>query len=981
MRENICFYFMQTHVLFIFSLVLLCFNTTAATSLGHKLVVAAGGATNTCINNEREALLRIKARLLHPNDPLSTWRREEEDDCCKWRGVTCDNQTGHVTMLDLMCSYYTGVGGEVSFSLLNLTYLNHLDLSDCSFHGTIPPFIGSMTQLTFLNLASNHFVGTIPMSIGSLKNLTTIDLSENNFSGIIPRSIGSLTKLTSLSLSNNSLHGTIPREFGNLTNLLTLDLRYLDSCTIENLDWLSSLSSLSKLDMDGTSLAKVNNWVNVIIGLQNLYWLTLGRCDLSKVMHPYSSVVNSSSSIGVLYLDNNNLNSSSYRWLCPLVGKKLTSFDVSGNSFDGNLSDFLNNLSRCTSLQQQQQQQQTQSRRGGGCTSLQQQQQHTRSRRVGGCTSLNRLFTLDASGNQLTGSLSDEIKNFSSLDTLNLAYNHLNGTISDKLWQLPTLHRLNLSSNSLRGVISENIGKSNLFKVDLSHNSLEGALFNADLSELSMSVQYIDFSSNKLGPCFPKWIQKMKKLRHLDLSNNSISETFPTENWNQWLPSQLRYLDLSLNNISGTLPESLSNPKLEFVDLSSNSFYGPIPTFPAQISFLDLSDNSLTGKLPDSLKNLTYLKVLNLGHNMLSGYIPPCVGCFGQLEKLSLYSNSFSGELPLFLKNCTKLSLLNLGANKLYGNIPVWIGKDLSRLYALSLKSNNFSGAIPSQICQLASLQILDLSFNNLQGTIPSCVHNLTSMVQKGLFTEHNLHRYNNRLDIQARYYSVDYSYDHLLIQWQGKVNEFGRNLRLMKTIDLSTNSLTGPIPYEITNLQGLVVLNLSHNALLGEIPKNIGQMQQLQTLDLSKNNFSGGLPSSMSQLNFLNYLDVSDNNLSGRIPSGTQLQTFELSRFIGNARLCGPPLTKYCPGDKELEVTPVVGESKSNGETIDELKRWFYIGGAAGFVTAFWIVFGTLLLNRRARHAFFECQDSLKDWVYVKVAVFMAKWRRVACA
>ena len=139
MRENICFYFMQTHVLFILSLVLLWFNTTTATSLGHKLVVAAGGATNTCVDNEREALLAFKARLLDPDDLLSAWRREEVDDCCKWSGVTCDNQTGHVTMLHLMCDYYTGgVGGEISLSLLNLTYLNHLDLSFYSFHGTIP---------------------------------------------------------------------------------------------------------------------------------------------------------------------------------------------------------------------------------------------------------------------------------------------------------------------------------------------------------------------------------------------------------------------------------------------------------------------------------------------------------------------------------------------------------------------------------------------------------------------------------------------------------------------------------------------------------------------------------------------------------------------------------------------------------------------------------------------------------------------------
>ncbi|GKD27444.1 putative leucine-rich repeat protein [Tanacetum coccineum] len=252
-----------------------------ATSLGHQLVVATGGAaTNKCIDNERQALLGFKARLLDPDDLVSTWRPEEEDDCCKWSGVTCDNQTGHVTMLDLS-AYYTigGVGGEISLSLLNLTYLNHLDLSENSFHGTILPFIGSMTHLTYLDLSYNHFtgsiksigsltgltflklaanqfVGAIPMSIGNLTNLTQLildtnnlsgtipefigsmtkltdlDLGWNNFSGTIPRSIGSLTKLTVLYLSSNSLHGIIPPEFGNLTNLQTLSLGILGSCRV-----------------------------------------------------------------------------------------------------------------------------------------------------------------------------------------------------------------------------------------------------------------------------------------------------------------------------------------------------------------------------------------------------------------------------------------------------------------------------------------------------------------------------------------------------------------------------------------------------------------------------------------------------------------------------------------------------------------------------------------------------------------------------
>ncbi|GJR25795.1 leucine-rich repeat-containing protein [Tanacetum coccineum] len=247
-----------------------------------------------------------------------------------------------------------------------------------------------------------------------------------------------------------------------------------------------------------------------------------------------------------------------------------------------------------------------------------------------------------------------------------------------------------------------------------------------------------------------------------------------------------------------------------------------------------------------------------------------CNPYLGQLETLCLYNNSFSGELPLNLKNCTELSLLDLGANILYGNIPVWIGKNMSRLYALSLKSNNLFGTIPSQICQLESLQILDLSFNNLHGTIPPCVNNLTSMVQKGFFLEQNKHHYSIFINYTG---FVDNSYiDHLLIEWQGKVNEFSSILGLLKVIDLSSNNLTGQIPNEVTNLHGLLVLDLSNNSLVGGIPRNIGHMTELLTLNLSRNMFSGEMPSSMSDMHSLNDLDVSFNNLSGRVPTSTQL-------------------------------------------------------------------------------------------------------------
>ncbi|KAL7596748.1 hypothetical protein Lser_V15G28955 [Lactuca serriola] len=902
-----------------------------------------------CLDKERRALHLFKAPLDCPFGCFYTWTAEI--DCCAWGGVTCDNQTGHVIGLDV--SDYS-LEGKLSHSFLNLTYLNHLDLSRNSLHGTIPRSIGSLTRLSYLNLGFNNLNGTIPRSIGSLTKLSYLDLGSNNLSGTFPTFIGSLTRLTYVDLFYNSLYGTIPQEFGNLTNLQHLSLGPDGGCRVENIEWVSHLSHLQYLALDGISLAKQNHWVDVILSLPKLSYLSLDGCELSQVMYPYSSLIlNSSSSIVELRLGNNNLTSSMYRWLLPFTSNSLVHLDLSGNMLDGipkylgnlctletlyfsynsavvKFSDFLNNLSGYTSLS---------------------------------------LQSLDASGSQLTGSLSGDIQNFSSLARLDISHNQLNGSINEKLWELPSLAKLDVSFNNLT--------------VPSTYH----------LSNISY-VKYLDLSSCKLlGPRFPKWIHTFKNLYHLDLSNTGISDTIPLEFWDVW-PYPLTYLNLSSNNISGKVPDLfLIFDAYSVIDLSSNSFYGPIPKFSFEMEsinlsrnkfsggisficqavygfllFLDLSHNSLSGQLPDCLWNFDSLTVLNLGHNNFFGRLPPSIGSMIELQVLYLYDNNFSGELPFSLKNCTSLISLDLGANKFSDNVPVWIGENLSGLNVLILRSNKFFGTIPLQLCQLPNLQILDLSMNSLHGTIPSCLSNLTNMVQQGGFSQdvlfyERIRGYATRAGIYV---------DHALIEWQGVEREFFSTLKLLKAIDLSSNNLTGQIPYQITNLSDLVSLNLSKNALSGEIPQKIGEMKKLLTLDLSRNNFSGQIPSSMSQMSLLNYLDLSFNNLSGRIPTNTQLQSFQPSRYVGNKGLCGPPITKKCPGDEEPVATSEIGKNDGDGEDTDdelELMGWFYIGGGMGFATGFWMACGALLLNRRGRHAFFQFYDSFKDWVYVFIA------------
>ena len=152
---------------------------------------------------EREALLKFKEGLHDPSRTLSSWVGE---DCCNWLGVGCSNRTGNIIKLDLngqlLCDQMSGytcwtpLGGVLSPSLLELKYLNYLDLSLNDFQ-EIPNlnFIYSLNKLTYLNLSSSYFAGTIPPQIGNLSNLLYLDLSATWLDGTIPPHLGNLSNL------------------------------------------------------------------------------------------------------------------------------------------------------------------------------------------------------------------------------------------------------------------------------------------------------------------------------------------------------------------------------------------------------------------------------------------------------------------------------------------------------------------------------------------------------------------------------------------------------------------------------------------------------------------------------------------------------------------------------------------------------------------------------------------------------------------
>ncbi|XP_074318004.1 receptor-like protein EIX2 [Silene latifolia] len=875
-----------------------------------------------CVESERDALLRFKGGItVDQCGLLDSWGVTQ--DCCLWRGIRCDSHSGRISALNLPMPQ------------------NHFNNDDVEFclKGTFGVSLLELKHLKYLNLSCNYFGGQLPKFIGSLSNLEHLDLSYVGFTGVVPHEIGNLSKLLSLNLH-------CPYHFHDC------DMK------VESLRWLSQLRLLRELDLGGIDLSlTTNNWLSIVNKLPHLQVLRLDSCKLSLNL-PSSdlSYINSSTTLDTISLSFNNLNDTSiFEWLSNLNGLEISlvyldlsdNYQLFRNNFQlSNTWNFLGNLCSLQILRLRD-------------TGL--KYNFSEIIQFLSACSHQSLMRLNLSQNQLWGFITDNIGNLSYLREFFVYENQLNGTITEALGRLPLLERLDLSSNSLNGVFtSVHLSKlSKLSYLSLSNNMDMVVNISANWVP-PFQLQALDLSSCKVGPDFPMWLITQKNLTIINISNTSISSMIPNSFFNSLSP-KLEVLIMSQNMMYGALP----NPSITFdstviVDLSSNNFVGTIPPFlnyvtvlylndnhfsQGFVSFfcpqakrplivLDLSNNSFSEKLPDCWGYFDNLLVLRLKNNKIWGNLPSSIGSLNKLSLLHLSNNNLSGKLPASLLNCKSLISLDLAYNSLSGYIPYAIGNYLKNLSIMTLQYNNFYGALPSSLCHLTRLQILDLSNNHISGTIPRCIYNLQGMVNINNILQYTSFHLKN-LD-----FSIPYDLtDNPSIMWKRKEQNFGGghdSVGLVKAIDLSSNLLEGHIPDEISSLIGLVSINFSSNHLSGVIPSRIGQLTALQSLDLSHNQISSEIPTSLAKISYLGVLDLSYNNLFGKIPDGTQLQSFDISAYMGNPGLCGAPLPK-CHED-EGAITP---KNIDKEQPSDNFMLGVYISVVLGFIFGFWGVCG----------------------------------------
>ncbi|KAK2420044.1 LRR receptor serine/threonine-protein kinase RPK2 [Trifolium repens] len=384
--------------------------------------------------------------------------------------------------------------GDAGFVTLN-DELNY-------FEGSMPEEVVSLPKLTILWAPMVNLEGSFPRSWGACGNLEMVNLAQNFFTGEFPNQLGFCKKLHFLDLNSNNLTGQLSEEL-HVPCMTVFDVS-VNKLSGSVPDF--SNSGCSPFPLWNGNLFETNDVTTPYASYFSLkvrertVFTSLGGVGLS-VFHSFEQ--NNFTGIQSLPIAHDRIEEKSGYTL--LVGEnKLTGpfptylfqkcdglhallLNVSYNMLSGEIPS---NISRM-------------------------------------CRSLK---FLDASGNQISGSIPSTLGDSVSLVSLNLSRNRLQGQIPTRLGQMNNLKFLSLSDNHLSGSIPTGLG--NLY-----------------------SLQVLDLSANSLTGEIPNFIENMRNLTGVLLNNNNLSGHIPAGLANV---TTLSVFNVSFNNLSGYLPSNSS---------------------------------------------------------------------------------------------------------------------------------------------------------------------------------------------------------------------------------------------------------------------------------------------------------------------------------------------------------------------------------------------------------------------------------------
>ncbi|KAH7657252.1 Non-specific serine/threonine protein kinase protein [Dioscorea alata] len=623
--------------------------------------------------DDRLALLGLKKEVTSdPSGALDSWN--DTVYFCNWTGISCSRKhKGRVTAINLSM---LGLGGFISPSIANLSFLNSIELAFNEFSGEIPPEFGRLHRLQYLNLSFNSLQGMIPVSLANCSQLRVLDLLANQLNGsILFVHGGTLPKLKVLSLSNNSLTGVIPSSIGNLSSLvkLSLGINHLQGIIPEEVGGLSNLEKFQ------VALNLLHGTIpSVLFNISSIDFISVAGNQLHGRLP--SSLGNKLSKLTELHIGNNK-----FSGIIPASlsnASLLEMIDLPNNQFSGTVPPIFGGMHGLYTLNLEMNQFQANDARDWSfidslmnCSNLQRLSISVND--LGGVLPLSianlskELMFLYMDYNHFSGIIPHGIENLINLNILQFSANQLTGQVPEHIGKLTMLQYLGLDDNKLTGYIPSSIGNLTLLShIFLSGNRFEGTVPPTMKALRQLSI--LSLSSNRLsGRMAGEILGQLFSLLALDLADNSFSGTIPTEIGTL---INLQYLLLNGNRLTGEIPAAISAcAVLENLDFHGNLFIGSIPSSLGKLEGLknfDLSYNSLSGGIPSSFSNLTFLETFSLSNNNLSGSVPEFLQDFKYLSVLDLSYNHFQGELPVKGVFANSSALLLVGNAELCGGIP-----------------------------------------------------------------------------------------------------------------------------------------------------------------------------------------------------------------------------------------------------------------------------------------------------------------------
>ncbi len=267
--------------------------------------------------------------------------------------------------------------------------------------------------------------------------------------------------------------------------------------------------------------------------------------------------------------------------------------------------------------------------------------------------------------------------------------NNLSGTLPDNLGDLQDLYYLQLNNNSLSGALPSSLGSmGKLQYVQLQNNGFSGGL-PGEIGNAPL-LKFLYLQSNDFSGSIPEGFGNLGSIERLFLQDNSLSGSIPPQLYQ--LPT-LKQLDLAVNSLTGTLSSDMANL------ISLDKFV--------------VSQNDLTGEIPSQIGALVNLKTLDLSYNNLSGPLPGSIGSLSKLEYMFLGANAFTGQIPSAFSNLTSVRYFYVEFNGLDGAIPDFI-TSYSDVVSFRFQGNQFTSFPDFTTHPDAGLMYVNISSNKI---------------------------------------------------------------------------------------------------------------------------------------------------------------------------------------------------------------------------------------------------------------------------